>query len=160
MDRNLLDYLPPVLREVLEFQAINGANEPEIALAWDALARVLANQFLAEADAQGVAVWERAQWNLEKPYTLPWLRDWITGLCGPAGHTEAVTDYTLRIELDYSLLRDANRIGQESLSLLCSVRPANLRVLLDALMQSQGAVSYGGACETSREIEVFPAEEE
>lgn len=38
MDRKLLDYLPPVLREVLEFQAINAANEPEISIAWDALA--------------------------------------------------------------------------------------------------------------------------
>ena len=93
MDRKLLDYLPPVLREVLEFQAINAANEPEISIAWDALALVLANQFLDTATASGVAVWERelnirpkdtdtlevrkarikALWNLELPYTLPWL---------------------------------------------------------------------------------------
>lgn len=59
MDRKLLDYLPPVLREVLEFQAINAANEPEISIAWDALALVLANQFLDTATASGVAVWER-----------------------------------------------------------------------------------------------------
>ena len=45
MDRKLLDYLPPVLREVMEFQAINEANEPEISLAWDALSLVMANQF-------------------------------------------------------------------------------------------------------------------
>ena len=89
MDRKLLDYLPPVLREVLEFQAINAANEPEISIAWDALALVLANQFLDTATASGVAVWERelnirpkdtdtlevrkarikALWNLELPYT-------------------------------------------------------------------------------------------
>ena len=102
MDRKLLDYLPPVLREVLEFQAINAANEPEISIAWDALALVLANQFLDTATASGVAVWERelnirpkdtdtlevrkarikALWNLELPYTLPWLKNWLTGLCG------------------------------------------------------------------------------
>ena len=46
MDRKLLDYLPPVLREVMEMQAINAANEPEIAIAWDAITLVLANQFL------------------------------------------------------------------------------------------------------------------
>ena len=50
MDRKLLDYLPPVLQEVLEFQAINGANEPELSMAWDALTLVLANQFLETAD--------------------------------------------------------------------------------------------------------------
>ena len=54
MDRKLLDYLPPVLREVLEFQAINAANEPEISIAWDALALVLANQFL---ERQRPAAW-------------------------------------------------------------------------------------------------------
>ena len=53
MDRKLLDYLPPVLREVLEFQAINAANEPEISMAWDALALFLANQFLDTATASG-----------------------------------------------------------------------------------------------------------
>lgn len=54
MDRRLLDYLPPVLREVLEFQTINAANEPEIAVAWDAAALLLANQFLETADESGV----------------------------------------------------------------------------------------------------------
>ena len=53
MDRRLLDYLPPVLRDVMEFQAINAANEPEISLAWDALALVMANQFLDTADERG-----------------------------------------------------------------------------------------------------------
>ncbi|MEE0582983.1 MAG: hypothetical protein UC328_07395, partial [Adlercreutzia sp.] len=38
---------------------INAANEPEISIAWDALALVLANQFLDTATASGVAVWER-----------------------------------------------------------------------------------------------------
>lgn len=91
MDRRLLDYLPPVLREVLEFQTINAANEPEIEVAWDAAALLLANQFLETADENGVAVWERelkiypkdtdtlevrkarikAMWNLELPYTVP-----------------------------------------------------------------------------------------
>ena len=105
MDRRLLDYLPPVLREVLEFQAINEANEPEISLAWDALALVLANQFLDTADSSGVSVWEKelrifpkdtdtlevrkarikAMWNLELPYTVPWLKNWLTSICGPTG---------------------------------------------------------------------------
>ena len=115
MDRKLLDYLPPVLREVLEFQAINAANEPEISIAWDALALVLANQFLDTATASGVTVWERelnirpkdtdtlevrkarikALWNLELPYTLPWLKNWLTGLCGELGHEESIVDLTL-----------------------------------------------------------------
>ena len=72
MDRKLLDYLPPVLREVDDFQVINEANEPEISLAWDCLGRVMANQFLEDADDVGVSVWEQELC----------IRPKGTGLCG------------------------------------------------------------------------------
>ena len=48
--RRLLDYLPPVVRQVLDFQQISAATEPEIRLAWQAVERVLGRRFLAEAD--------------------------------------------------------------------------------------------------------------
>ena len=117
MDRHLLNYLPPVLREVLEFQIINGANEPEISLAWDAITRVLANQFLEDADEDGVAVWEKelgirpkdtdtlearkvrikSMWNLELPYTLPWLRRWLSSVSEGMPFEAYTKDYTLHI---------------------------------------------------------------
>ena len=59
MDRKLISYLPPVLQEVADFQAINEANEPELALAWDTLHRVTRNQFLDTADEWGVSRWEQ-----------------------------------------------------------------------------------------------------
>ena len=100
MDRKLLDYLPTVLREVLEFQAINAANEPEISIAWYALALVLANQFLDTATASGVAVWERElnirpkdteRWRFARHASRPcdlsclhsaWLKNGSPDLCG------------------------------------------------------------------------------
>ena len=118
MDRHLLNYLPPVLREVLEFQVINGANEPEISLAWDAITRVLANQFLEDADEDGVAVWEqelrirpkgtdtlearkvriKSMWNLELPYTIIWLRQWLAAVAEGLPYEAKVRDgYTLDI---------------------------------------------------------------
>lgn len=117
MDRHLLNYLPPVLREVLEFQVINGANEPEISLAWDAITRVLANQFLEDADEYGVAIWEKelgirpkdtdtlearkvrikSMWNLELPYTLPWLRRWLSSVSEGMPFEAYTKDYTLHI---------------------------------------------------------------
>ena len=74
----------------------------------------MANQFLEDADEDGVAIWEKelrlypkdtdtlearkarikAKWNLELPYTLPWLRNWLAGLCGPDGHAVSLKDYT------------------------------------------------------------------
>lgn len=118
MDRQLLNYLPPVLREVLEFQAINMANEPEISAAWDALDRLMANQFLDTADSAGVSVWERelrirpkgtdtlearkvrikSMWNLELPYTIIWLRLWLAAVAEGLPYEAKVRDgYTLDI---------------------------------------------------------------
>lgn len=176
MDRKLLDYLPPVLREVMECQAINEANEPEISVAWDALALVLANQFLETADARGVAVWEKelkifpkdtdtlagrkarikAMWNLELPYTIPWLKNWLTGICGPEGHEETIADYTISIQLDYTKLPDADSLASEILKMLLAVRPCNMRVMLTAFLQSYGTISFGAAAEMSQDMEVYP----
>ena len=118
MDRQLLNYLPPVLREVLEFQAINMANEPEISAAWDALDRLMANQFLDTADSAGVSVWEqelrirpkgtdtlearkvriKSMWNLELPYTIIWLRQWLAAVAEGLPYEAKVRDgYTLDI---------------------------------------------------------------
>lgn len=176
MDRHLLNYLPPVLREVLEFQIINGANEPEISLAWDAITRVLANQFLEDADEDGVAVWEqelrlfpkdtdtlearkariKAKWNLELPYTLRWLKNWLAGLCGPNGHSVSLQDYTLDIQLDYTVLPEADRLAGEILDMLLTVRPENIHILMTALLQSTGGVRLGAYTERSLHMDLWP----
>lgn len=176
MDRKLINYLPPVLREVLEFKAVNEANEPEISLAWDALALVLANQFLDSADVSGVATWEqelglypkdtdtlaarkariKALWNLELPYTLPWLKNWLTNLCGPTGHEETISDYTINIQLDYTTLPDADSLAAEILNMLLAVRPSNMRVLMTAFLQSYGTISHGAYTEMVNYMEVWP----
>jgi len=117
VDRKLISYLPPVLREVLDFQAINTANEPEISLAWYALEQVMDNQFLDSADQSGVAMWEqelqlhpkdtdtldarkariKAKWDTELPYTMRWLHSWLQSLCGAENPVPTVDGYTLRV---------------------------------------------------------------
>ena len=176
MDRQLLNYLPPVLRVAQEFQTINGANEPEISLAWDAITRVLANQFLEDADEDGVAVWEqelrlfpkdtdtlearkariKAKWNLELPYTLRWLKNWLAGLCGPNGHSVSLQDYTLDIQLDYTVLPEADRLAGEILDMLLTVRPENIHILMTALLQSTGGVRLGAYTERSLHMDLWP----
>ena len=176
MDRRLLNYLPPVLREVLEFQAINEANEPEISLAWDALALILANQFLDTADHNGVSVWEKelrilpkdtdtlevrkarikAMWNLELPYTVPWLKNWLTGICGPTGHKETISDYSIHIQLDCSALIDVRSQATEILEMLLAVRPSNMQVLMTLFLQSSGAICCGACAELAGHMEIWP----
>lgn len=176
LKRRLLDYLPPVLRGVLEFQIINGATEPEISLAWDALTLVLANQFLEDADENGVAVWEKelkiypkdtdtlevrktrikALWNLELPYTVPWLRNWLAGLCGSTGYELTVAEYTINIQLDYNTLPNANSLATEILDMLLAVRPSNMRVLMTAFLQSYGTLGFSAFVEQSIHAEIWP----
>ena len=176
MDRKLLDYLPPVLREVLEFQAINAANAPEISIAWDALALVLANQFLDTATASGVAVWEReltirpkdtdtlevrearimSLFILELPEALPWLKICLSGLCCELWHEESIVDYTINIQLDYTVLPDADALAAEILDMLLMVRPANMRVLMTSFLQSYGAITCGVYAENEDEVNIWP----
>jgi hypothetical protein len=176
MDRKLINYLPPVLREVLDFRAINGACEPEISGAWDALDQVLANQFLDTADESGVRVWEKelqiypkdtdtmevrkarikALWNMELPYTTPWLKNWLTSICGPQGHEETIADYTISIQLDYTVLPDADILSAEILEMLLKIRPANMRLLMTSFLQSYGIIAVGGCTETSTCVDVWP----
>ncbi len=151
MDRKLIDYLPPVLREVVEFKAINEANEPEIALAWDVVAMVLANQFLETADARGVSVWEKelkifpkdtdtlelrkarikALWNLKLPYTMPWLKSWMTGLFGADRHEEWVEDYALNIRLKQDLSAEMSCKTSEFFETLSAIIPENIWMALE-----------------------------
>ena len=151
MDRKLIDYLPPVLREVEDFKSINGANEPEIALAWDAAAMVLANQFLETADARGVSVWERelklhpkdtdtmelrkvrikAMWNLEVPYTMPWLKSWLTGIFGADRHEERVEDYALTIQVKQDLSEEMRGKTDELFEMLAAIIPENIWMVLE-----------------------------
>lgn len=152
MDRRLIDYLPPVLRDVLEFQVINEANEPEFALAWADLERLLANQFLDTADTLGVGMWERelglkpkgtdtletrkirirSMYNLERPYTLAWLRQWCASVSEGLPYEIKLTDYTLEITTRW------DRDGQvESIqNILAHALPANL------VIKSENIIEY------------------
>ncbi len=148
VDRHLLDYLPPFLQRVQEFQAINAASEPEVKAAWQSLGRVLGNQFLTETDGHGLAVWERelgvfakdtdtlalrrarikAAWQRQPPYTLRWLRGWLHELCGAGNYALNVEDYTLNIQLAYDRLPEPNALLSEILNILQPLRPANMRL--------------------------------
>lgn len=176
MDRQLLDYLPPVLKNVVEFQAINKANGTEIDNAWEAVSKVMDNQFLETADIDGVRAWERelhinpkdtdgldarkarikAMWNLTPPYTVQWLKNWLSDICGPTGHEETISGYTINIQLDHSALPDPNILTAEILSMLLAVRPSNMNVLMSAFLQSSGTTVCGATTETANEISIWP----
>ena len=137
----------------------------------------MANQFLDDADEHGVAVWEqelrinpkdtdtmavrkariKAMWNRELPYTVPWLKNWLTGLCGgPEGFQVAIVDYSIHIQLDYTVLPDADHIAAEIMDLLLTVRPSNMWLLIISALQSVGSVQMGAMTERSVYLDVWP----
>ncbi len=124
MNRKLIDYLPPMLREVMEYMAITGAQQPEIEDAWDALNLVMNNQFIDTATEDGVAVWEselnitplttdtlderkdriKTFWIYGVVYTYNWLVEWLKSSCGDKRTLPpTVSDYTLRVALPISV---------------------------------------------------------
>ena len=157
-ERHLLDYLPPFLQQVQEFQAVNAANEPEIKAAWRSLERVLGNQFLAKADSGGLTVWERelgifakdtdtlalrrarikAAWQRQPPYTMRWLRGWLDSLCGEDNYSLNVQDYLINILLEYERLSEPNALLREIVEVLAPVRPANM--LLETAMTAKPVI--------------------
>lgn len=128
MNRQLIDYLPPVLQNVREFREINHANEPEIKAAWEALDLVLDNQFLDSATEEGVRRWEeeldvspavgetldarkariKILWSASLAYTFPWLIQWLANISALA--SASLKDYTLTVTLpstsDYNVILD------------------------------------------------------
>lgn len=123
LDRKLIDYLPPVLRSVMEFAAITGAQQPEIEAAWDALNLVMDNQFIDTATEAGVTVWEKelnivplatdtlenrkqrlkTAWTYGVVYTYNWLVNWLKTSCGESTPLPIINDYTLRVSLPVSV---------------------------------------------------------
>ena len=122
--KKLIDYLPPVLQEIMEFMAINEAMQPEITDAWAALQRVMNNQFIDTATEDGVEMWEtelditppatdtldqrkeriKSFWVYGVVYTYNWLVGWLKASCeGRRTQLPVVTDYTLKVSLPISV---------------------------------------------------------
>lgn len=161
-------------------RAINEANEPEIALAWDALALVLADQFLETAGVRGVSIWEKelkispkdtdtlagrkarikAMWNRETPYTVPWLKKWLSDICGPDGHRETVRDHALDIWLDYAALRGSGVPAAEVVRMLRDILPADLWWRLTLTLEMRSALHIGGAMSVVARLPVPEAADE
>ena len=59
MDRNLIDYLPQVLKEVRELKLIFQSEQTEIADLWGSIDNALNDQFVIDATEYGVGRWEK-----------------------------------------------------------------------------------------------------
>ena len=56
---NILEYLPPVIRELREIQSLSKSNSKELTLLWQTYEKLLDNQFVHDAHEEGIKRWEK-----------------------------------------------------------------------------------------------------
>jgi len=147
--RQLLAYLPPIIRDVDEMVQIMQAEQPEVFELWEAAQKVLNEQFIGTMSEYGVHRWETilrlkpgAGDNLDErkerilmalrvqlPYTLRWLQQWLLDSFGEGNFRLDIDRYTIEIELYHSRWPEdhpIHKIYVDVLELLSWVRPANM----------------------------------
>lgn len=140
MDRQLIDYLPPVLRDVREYAHVTAAEQPEVDALWSEAARAVDNATVLTADEYGVARWERmlgitppATRTLEDrraavlsaifpplPFTLRRLQQKLA----PLGGAARVSHLSYHLDADFEANRPHNI--DALVALLRGMLPANL----------------------------------
>ena len=152
MNRNLIDYLPAILRSVREYKAIlMGGEQDEMSALWDGVSDAFDDQYLNSATLNGVQRWESilgifprgtdglearkfrilARLNEQLPYTLPVLKTLLSALCGEEGYTVEVLheEYLLTVRV---LLIARSNFGDVD-ELLKKIVPANMIIDLSLL---------------------------
>lgn len=129
---NLLEYLPPFLREYREMKAVMNAENPELSALYENADRVLNNEFIATADEYGIERFEKllgvlpsksdtlesrrarvlSRWFTQLPYTL---RAFLAKLYGLSdyGNIEVAVDfdrYRIAIDTDFELYGQTSEI--------------------------------------------------
>ncbi len=144
LDRNLIDYLPQVLKEVRELKLIFQSEQIEIEKLWDALENALNDQFVVDSTEYGVSRWEKilgiipkatetldarkfrilTRLNEQLPYTMRTLKQQLEALCGKDGYSIKLYNDAYTIEVKVNLIAKSNfdDVG----ALLQRVIPANM----------------------------------
>lgn len=151
-ERRLINYLPPILRDVREYKAImNDAEQSEVEELWKAADDVLNNQFITDATEKGVLRWERvlgivpqatlslnerkftilARLNEQLPFTLKNLENLLRILCGEDGFTVQInpSGYTLIVKIALTAKKNYSDVEQ----MLKRIVPANLLIQLSLM---------------------------
>ena len=148
-ERQLIDYIPPFLRNVREYKAIlvDGA-QPEVVMTWKALDDALNDQFILDASEPSIARWEgilgivpKATFTLEDrkftiltkmneqvPFTMATLNEQLKHLCGEDGYSISLdnTNYTLKVQVALTAKNNFDDVNV----MLQRIVPANMVVVL------------------------------
>ena len=143
-DRQLLDYLPPFLQDVVDLRYIMKAEQPEFDNLWEQIENALKDQFIIIATEKGIKRWEQmlkispkdtdtleerrfriiTKINRELPYTERKLHETLTAICGEGNYEIDLQPQNYHITVKLALANQNNY--REVVDLLKDMLPANL----------------------------------
>lgn len=154
MDRLIIDYLPGVLKEVREIQAITSTEQIELSDLWDFLTDGMNDQFIVSANEYGIVRMEKilgilpkgtdtledrrfrvlGRLNAQLPYTYTRLEEMLKSLCGESGYSLVLQNeiYTLCVRVALTVKKSFDEVD----NLLKQMCPANMVINL-TLMYNQ-----------------------
>lgn len=155
----LLEYWPEFLREVLEFQVLAKAEQPELDKALEAVRKTPDDFFISTLSEYGAERWERnmgfpaahggelkdrrfrilARYCERLPYTYRRLEQLLGSLCGEDGYTMELRagEYTLTVRVALTAKQNFDDVG----ALLKRVTPANIVIDLELKYNQQGTLA-------------------
>lgn len=175
---NLVEYLPPFLREYRELKALMNAENPEFDAVYSAAERVLKNEFIETADEYGLSRFENllgilpskndtlesrrarvfARWFTELPYTMRAFLEKLSGL-SEYGNITVSTDfehYRVSIETDFELYGQTDEIERlVELMFPCNIiadLKNTMRIRSDGCFQTGGVVSVTETAQLSQDV--------
>lgn len=151
LDRNMIDYIQPVLQEIREYKALMNTEQVEFENGWTASEDVLKNMFIADMGESGILRWEnilritpKTTDNLadrrfrittrlteDLPYTMTKLIQQLEILCGADGYTLTLghLNYLITIRVEIA----ASKQFEDVKTLVERMLPANLVLDIDVL---------------------------
>lgn len=159
LDRNLIEYLPPILQDVREYKGIMYTEQDEFSNAWDAADEVFNAQFVNDTTEESIKRWEKVlsitpkasatlddrkfaiitRINESVPYTMTTVRQVLDTLCGTDGYSIVLDNdnYMLTVKIDRSVRNQFDAVND----LLNRVVPMNLVLDLKLLYNTHEVIS-------------------
>lgn len=149
MDRQLIDYLPEILKKYAEFKELAKVEQPQVEELWDNIDRLMLEAFVQDESEIGAGKWEHIM-NIEPfdtdtlairnlrihgrmledvPYTYRFLRNQLEALCGAGNYTMVLVndDFLLKVRVSLKQKQLINEVGK----MVERITPINLILDVD-----------------------------
>lgn len=162
MDRQMLEYLPPIMRTFAEFIEISKAEQKAKEKLWDDINRMFAEGYVIDESEIGASRWEktlgitakdnedievrnfriRGKLQSDLPYTYRTLKRQLAGLCGENGYTLTIDYDACTITIKVALSRGEMKDEVENLT--DEVIPAHILLVVELMYNTHGMIARAG----------------